>query len=100
MIKKNICEFVKVPKVFRKEMRVLSREEQKNLITASRNHRLGIVVILDTPKTENSFRIIPLIDEMITELKAHKKIQNKEKHDSGSAYSNKNIYILFLSYLS
>lgn len=47
MIKKNICEFVKVPKVFRKEMRVLSREEQKNLITASRNHRLGIVVILD-----------------------------------------------------
>lgn len=92
MIKKNICEFVKVPKVFRKQMRVLSREEQKNLITASRNHRLGIVVILDTPKTENSFRIIPLIDEMITEL--------KEKHDSGSAYSNKNIYILFLSYLS
>lgn len=28
-------------------MRVLTREEQKNLITASRNHRLGIVVILD-----------------------------------------------------
>ena len=139
MIKKNICEFVKVPKVFRKEMRVLSREEQKNLITASRNNRLGIVVILDlftgmrlgeilalrwndidfdkkiiyvkntikrvtthnangnkteiildTPKTENSFRIIPLIDEMIKELKAHKKIQNKEKYNSGSAYSDKN----------
>ena len=139
MIKKNICEFVKVPKVFRKEMRVLSREEQKNLITASRNHRLGIVVILDlftgmrlgeilalrwndidfdkkiiyvkntikrvtthnangnkteiildTPKTENSFRIIPLIDEMIKELKAHKKIQNKEKQASGLAYSDKN----------
>lgn len=47
MIKKNICEFIKVPKVSRKEMRVLTREEQKNLITASRNHRLGIVVILD-----------------------------------------------------
>lgn len=139
MIKKNICEFVKVPKVFRKEMRVLSREEQKNLITASRNNRLGIVVILDlftgmrlgeilalrwndidfdkkiiyvkntikrvtthnangnkteiildTPKTENSFRIIPLIDEMIKELKTHKKIQNKEKYNSGSAYSDKN----------
>lgn len=139
MIKKNICEFVKVPKVFRKEMRVLSREEQKNLITASRNHRLGIVVILDlftgmrlgeilalrwndidfdkkiiyvkntikrvtthnangnkteiildTPKTENSFRIIPLIDEMIKELKEHKKMQNKEKQTSGSAYSDKN----------
>ena len=118
-----------MPKVFRKEMRVLSREEQKNLITASRNHRLGIVVILDlftgmrlgeilalrwndidfdkkiiyvkntikrvtthnangnkteiildTQKTENSFRIITLIAELIKEIKAHKKIQNKEKY--------------------
>ena len=47
-------------------------------------------IILDTPKAENSFRIIPLIDEMIKELKAHKKIQNKEKQASGLAYSDKN----------
>lgn len=139
MIKKNICEFIKVPKVSRKEMRVLTREEQINLITASRNHRLGIVVILDlftgmrlgeilalrwndidfnkniisvkntikrvtthnsdgskteiildTPKTDNSFRIIPLINEMKIELKNHLKIQNKEKQIGGTAYNNKN----------
>ncbi len=138
MIKKNICEFVKVPKVYRKEMRVLSREEQNKLISVSRSHRLGIVVILDlftgmrlgeilalrwndidfenkfisvkntikrltthnangtkteiildTPKTDNSFRIIPLIDEMILELTNHKKSQNEEKKLSGSAYNNK-----------
>ena len=35
-------------------------------------------IILDTPKTENSFRIIPLIDEMIKELKAHKKYRIKK----------------------
>ncbi|MBO4815951.1 MAG: site-specific integrase [Clostridia bacterium] len=139
MIKKNICEFIKVPKVSRKEMRVLTREEQTNLITASRNHRLGIVVILDlftgmrlgeilalrwndidfnknliyvkntikrvtthnldgskteiildTPKTDNAFRVIPLIDEMKIELKNHSKIQNKEKQIGGTAYNNKN----------
>lgn len=139
MIKKNICEFIKVPKVSRKEMRVLTREEQTNLITASRNHRLGIVVILDlftgmrlgeilalrwndidfnknliyvkntikrvtthnsdgskteiildTPKTDNSYRVIPLIDEMKIELKNHLKIQNKEKQIAGTAYKNKN----------
>lgn len=139
MIKKNICEFIKVPKVSRKEMRVLTREEQKNLITASRNHRLGIVVILDlftglrlgeilalrwndidfnknliyvkntikrvtthnsdgrkteiildTPKTDNSYRVIPLIDEMKIELKNHLKIQNKERQIAGTAYNNKN----------
>lgn len=139
MIKKNICEFIKVPKVSRKEMRVLTREEQKNLITASRNHRLGIVVILDlftgmrlgeilalrwndidfnkniisvkntikrvtthnidgskteiildTPKTDNSFRIIPLINEMKIELKNHLKIQNREKQIGEMAYNNKN----------
>lgn len=27
---------------------------------------------------------------MITELKTHKKMQNKEKQDTGSAYSDKN----------
>ena len=139
MIKKNICEFIKVPKVSRKEMRVLTREEQTNLITASRNHRLGIVVvldlftgmrlgeilalrwndidfnknlisvkntikrvtthnsderkteiILDTPKTENAYRVIPLINEIKIELKNHLKIQNKEKQISGTAYNNKN----------
>ena len=139
MIKKNICEFTKVPKVSRKEMRVLTREEQTNLITASRNHRLGIVVvldlftgmrlgeilalrwndidfnknlisvkntikrvtthnsderkteiILDTPKTENAYRVIPLINEIKIELKNHLKIQNKEKQISGTAYNNKN----------
>ena len=139
MIKKNICEFIKVPKVSRKEMRVLTREEQTNLITASRNHRLGIVIILDlftgmrlgeilalrwndidfnkniisvkntikrittynldgskteiildTPKTDNAFRVIPLIDEMKIELKNHLKIQNKEKQIAGTAYNNKN----------
>lgn len=49
-------------------------------------------IILDTPKTENSFRIIPLIDEMIKELKAHIKMQNKEKQVSGSAYRDKTFY--------
>lgn len=139
LIKKNICDFIKVPKVSRKEMRVLTREEQKNLISASRNHRLGIVVILDlftgmrlgeilalrwididfenknicvkntikrlsthlgesnktqiildTPKTENAYRDIPLIDEMVMELKEHKKLQNIEKKKYGSAYNDKN----------
>lgn len=139
LIKKNICDFIKVPKVSRKEMRVLTREEQKNLISVSRNHRLGIVVILDlftgmrlgeilalrwkdidfedknicvkntikrlsthlgesnktqiildTPKTENAYRDIPLIDEMIMELKEHKKLQSIEKKKYGSAYNDKN----------
>ena len=118
-------------------MRVLTREEQKTLIITSRNHRLGIVVILDlftgmrlvemvalrwndidfnknliyvrntikrvtahnsdgskteiildTPKTDTSYRVIPLIGEMKIELKQHLKIQNKEKQISG--YNNKN----------
>lgn len=139
LIKKNICDFVRVPKVTKKEMRVLTREEQTNLITASRNHRLGIVVILDlftgmrlgeilalrwfdidfenknicvkntikrlsthncgksktelildTPKTENAYRDIPLIYEMIIELKKHKKTQNTEKKEYGFAYNDRN----------
>lgn len=141
MIKKNICEFVKVPKVFRKEMRVLSREEQKNLITASRNHRLGIVVILDlftgmrlgeilalrwcdvdlkgqnlivrnsikrlsthekasknqnktklildTPKSQTSYREIPLLSPIVKELKTHKQKQKIEIQLAGKSYINK-----------
>ncbi len=47
-------------------------------------------IILDTPKTDTSYRVIPLIGEMKIELKQHLKIQNKEKQISG--YNNKILY--------
>ena len=47
-------------------------------------------IILDTTKSESFYRIIPLIDEMITEHKTHIQMQNTEKQTSGLAYSGKN----------
>ena len=56
-------------------------------------------IILDTPKTDNSYRVIPLIDEMKIELKNHLKIQNKEKQIAGTAYNNKNFVFCIIDFL-
>ena len=46
-------------------------------------------IILDTPKTENAYRDIPLIDEMVKDFRKYKKKQDKEIKENGSAYVNK-----------
>lgn len=139
LIKKNIAEYVKLPKVPKKEMRVLTRDEQDKLIKVARNYRLGFIIILDlftgmrlgeilalrwsdidlkgknivikntikrlsthdgettktkiildTPKTENAYRDIPLIDEIIADFTKHKTQQKNEIKEFGSSYINKN----------
>ena len=139
IIKKNIAEYVKLPKVTKKEMRVLTRDEQNKLISVARNYRLGFLVILDlftgmrlgeilalrwndfnfdkriitvkntikrvtthntsankteiildTPKTDNAYRDIPLIDEIINEFSKFKIKQDYEIKEMGSSYINKN----------
>ena len=45
LVQTNIVETIRTPKIFRKEMRVVTREEQNKLIYVARNYRLGIVVI-------------------------------------------------------
>lgn len=140
LVKNNIVELIRIPKVFKKEMRVLTRDEQNKLISVARNYRLGIVVvldlftgmrlgeilalrwcdvdlkgqnlivrnsirrmstyaktnqnenktrlILDTPKSQTSYRKIPLLNAIVTELENHKKQQEIEIKSAGSAYNN------------
>lgn len=134
LLLKNVSNGVRLPKITKKEMRVLSKEEQNLLIEHCKNERLGIIpildlftgmrlgeilalhwneinftkkellvkygikrlpvydkdvkteIILDTPKTPNSIRTIPLIKPMVTLLKEHKKIQYNEKKIAGNNY--------------
>lgn len=46
LIIKNPCKTVTLPKVIKKEMRVLSADEQQKLITIARTERLGVGIIL------------------------------------------------------
>ncbi len=141
LVQTNIVESIRTPKIFKKEMRVLTREEQNKLIHVARNYRLGIVVILDlftgmrlgeilalrwcdvdlkgeslivrnsikrlsthektsknqnktklildTPKSQTSYREIPLLSPIVKELKAHKSKQNLEKQLASNSYINK-----------
>lgn len=138
IVKKNIAEYIRLPKVTKKEMRVLTRDEQNRLILVAKNYRLGFLVILDlftgmrlgeilalrwcdvdlkekkivvkntikrlsthdgnskktkiildTPKTENAYRDIPLIDEIVGDFAKFKRNQRYEIKEMGSSYINK-----------
>lgn len=47
LIIKNFCELVTLPKLIRKEMRVLSPDEQQKALATARTERLGIGIVLD-----------------------------------------------------
>lgn len=138
LVIKNVSNGVRLPKQIKREMRVLSREEQTKLMNYCNDKRHDIIVILDlftgmrlgeilalhwseidfkkqellvkyslkrqtthdknaktkiildTPKTPNSIRTIPLLDEMIIELTNHRKRQSKEKQLASSNYIDNN----------
>lgn len=128
LITRNVTEAVTLPKITKKEMRVLTSDEQSRLLKLCNNENNGIFVILalstgmrlgeilglkwedinfknklltvkrtvnrlknynsnidsktalivNSPKTENSIRIIPLNEKIIKCLKSYKTFQNEK----------------------
>lgn len=63
LISRNIAELVKTPKQQKKEMRVLTIEEQTALIAAARNDRYGIPIILALYSGMRVGEVLALKDE-------------------------------------
>ncbi len=128
LIARNVTEAVTLPKITKKEMRVLTSDEQSRLLKLCNNENNGIFVILalstgmrlgeilglkwedinfknklltvkrtvnrlknynsnidsktalivNSPKTENSIRIIPLNEKILKCLKSYKTFQNEK----------------------
>jgi integrase len=146
IVTRNAAEAVTLPRQHKKEIRILTLDEQKKFLEAAKGHRYeaafvltlftglrlgellalswedvdlsegilrvsrtiqrvkttydkdinmsdkGIkkseVVIQQSPKTKSGFRSIPLLDEVISVLKAHKKRQSEEKLKNAALYTN------------
>lgn len=135
-LESNTASAISLPKSIKKEIAVLSQDEQNRLILESYKHRYGVFVrlvlctglrigellalqwedidisnstisvsrtlnrlksydskskckteiVIDSPKTCNSFRSIPLLDKAIQDLLQWKKVQEKDKELNPAAY--------------
>ncbi len=133
LISRNVTEAVTLPKITKKEMRVLTSDEQSRLLKLCSNENNGIFIILalstgmrlgeilglqwkdidftnklltikrtvnrlknydsnidakttliiNSPKTENSIRVIPLNDKILKYLKSYKAFQTKKYFSTG-----------------
>ena len=133
LISRNVTEAVTLPKITKKEMRVLTSDEQSKLLKLCSNENNGIFIILalstgmrlgeilglqwkdidftnklltikrtinrlknydsnidaktaliiNSPKTENSIRVIPLNDKILKYLKSYKSFQTKKYFSVG-----------------
>lgn len=141
LVIRNVSDATTLPKQKKKEMRVLSIEEQIKFLSVTRDERLkaafilalgsGIregellalrwknvnlkesiiriteslkrvrnfdnnseaktMLIFQEPKTESGKRIIPLPDNVLTELKEHRKRQFEEKLKAGALYEDNDL---------
>ena len=98
LVQTNIVETIRTPKIFRKEMRVLTREEQNKLIHVARNYRLGIVVILDLFTGMRLGEILALkwcdVDLKGQNLIVRNSIKRLSTHEKASKNQNKTKLIL------
>ena len=98
LVQTNIVEAIRTPKIFRKEMRVLTREEQNKLIHVARNYRLGIVVILDLFTGMRLGEILALrwcdVDLKGQNLIVRNSIKRLSTHEKASKNQNKTKLIL------
>ena len=138
LVTRNVCEAVTIPKQIKKEMRVLSQEEQDRLIKVLKKDRIGPIfmlamgtglrlaelvglrwidvdleegylrvsqilhrvkdftpgaakktkIVVESPKTKKSMRVVPLLDDIINMLKSYKTRQGAEKLKAGEAYQD------------
>ncbi|MCC5910054.1 MAG: site-specific integrase [Clostridiaceae bacterium] len=139
LVVRNSCEAVSLPKAKdKKEIKVLTTEEQRKFIETIKGHRLEAAFLLnistgvrvgellgltwnnvnfnegtikiiqtvgrvknqetgrsslqfDTPKTEKSKRVIPLLPQVITALEKHKTLQQEHMTTIGEGYAPYNL---------
>lgn len=138
LVTRNVSEAVTLPKQEKKEIRVLTKSEQNELIDTLKNDRLGALfmlslatglrcaellglrwedvnlkegylevkqilhrvknfdpnadkktkVVIETPKSKKSRRVVPLLKDVVKMLETHKKRQLAEKLKAGDMYQD------------
>ncbi|ENK1244776.1 site-specific integrase [Clostridium botulinum] len=69
-----------------KQLKVERSIKQVNIISADESKEYKTIV--QSPKSKNSIRTVPIPSNLISELKEHRKLQKQEKLKSGNSYNN------------
>lgn len=69
-----------------KQLKVERSIKQVNIISADESKEYKTIV--QSPKSKNSIRTVPIPSNLILELKEHRKLQKQEKLKSGNSYNN------------